>query len=187
MPSDNFNRADGNLSSPWTVWSGMTIPAITSNAIGNTSGSDGDIGAYYSTSTAVYSEVKISATGGKDGGPALAVVGATSGYFVTAYSGTDILLFRIDSGTFTELAKILSATYATNDVISIERSGANLIVKQNTTTIITHSDSTYTSVVPGVYLFDQTLRLDDWTDGVVGGGGSSIAAISNYYRMMRAA
>lgn len=174
MASDSFTRADENpLASPWVGFGGSWNPLkLVSNAVAaaNTGGSD--CGMRYTGSNGNFSRCVVSAVGGRDGGPAINLDGSGNGYVVTNYDAANWYLFRIDNTSFTQIGTI-GGTMALNDVLELERVSGNVIFRQNSVDKITAASSTYTGGLSGLFAYDDTIRLDDWTDGAAGAATSS--------------
>lgn len=167
MASDNFNRADANpLDGNWTTVSGIAALKIVSNAVLGTS-TNTSCGARHNVSTVADSQVTVSAkpSGNVDSGPALFQTGAFNGYTFSNYTGSDLFIFRVDGGSFNNIATVAGVTVVAGDVLRLRRSGANVIGSRNGVDVLTVSDSTYTNVVPAIFCYDGVCSVDDWTDG----------------------
>jgi len=165
MASDNFNRADSALTSPWTNWGAFSAVSVISNAVGNNTGSNQDCGSYFSTSTSLSSQVLLTATGARNGGPAINCSG-DDGYLLQNLGGANFTIYKITNGVPVASAAAAVPAYAINDVLRLRRSGGDVIASRNGLDIVTLTDSTYTGGSPGIYVNDQNIRFDDWTDGV---------------------
>ena len=155
---------------------------VSNKAAGSASGSS--CGARHTVSTVAFSQFEITDITDEDFGPALFEAGATNGYVSTCYTASDVFIFRIDSGGFTLGATVAGTSWQVGDVPAIRRSGGNVIVSIDGSDVLTYVDSTYTSVVPGLFSYGGGGRFINWTDGV--GGGLVIALMADYYRRMRA-
>lgn len=177
LATDSFNRADGNLTTPWSnSVGGFAALAIASNVVKTSSG-NADSEAVYDGSITwpddQYSQVTISTVGGSDGGPCVRA-GTGDGYFVTAFSGSHISLFRISG--FSSLAEVVGS-YNVGDVIRIEAEGTTIRVKQNAATIINITNSAVASGKPGIHLFDSAIRVDDWEGGDFSAGDTLMGQV----------
>ena len=91
-------------------------------------------------------------------------------YSVETGVATPLTTDRYDNGSATLLETYGAASIS--DLVRLERSGGTLTVKINgSVQSPTHSDSTYTGGVAGIYGYDNGSRWDNLEFGLVGGGG----------------
>jgi hypothetical protein len=174
MASDDFNRADATLNSGNWAASGGSFGTleISSNVVRKTGAGNGSSLARYPSSSELYSEVEITDVTGRDGGPAICIQsGADTFYMVTNYDGTLFHVFEVTGGSFSDIAQG-SGTYQVGDIISIERDGNDVVAKKNSSEIVRVTDTTLTTGAPGMFIFVDNIRLDNWSDGAGGGGAT---------------
>ncbi len=118
-------------------------------------------------------------------------------YFaIYSHDVTNIRLFKVVSGTQTQLGSSYTYTLTGSAALKLVVNGSSISVALDGSTVIgpvTDTDIPSAGKA-GVYAFNNrvtgvgdSLSLDNFSaDDLGGGGGSSIAAISNYYRMLRA-
>lgn len=166
MASDSFTRADENpMASPWVGFGGgWNNLKLISNAVAAAVGGGSDCGMRYTGSNGNFSRCVVTTVGGRDGGPAINLDGSGNGYVVTNYDNANFYLFRIDNTSFVQIGTI-GGTYSNGDVLELERVSGNVIFRQNSVDKITAASSTYTGGLSGLFAYDDTIRLDDWTDG----------------------
>lgn len=175
MASDNFNRANEDPLSDggnWGAWGTFGQLALVSNAVKNNSGSAADRASCRVGSAVGDSQCTVTTVGGRDGGPAIHCDTSTNGYILTNFDGVNIQMYRVDAGAFTQIGTVVGA-YVAADTLRLRRSAGNVITSRNGTDILTVADSTYTGGLDSLFVFDTTLVLDDWTNGVAAGGGAS--------------
>lgn len=191
--SDNFNRANdsGSIGTPsdggsvWTVSAGTW--GITSNTIYRSAGSGYSV-AYLDAgvSTGV---VSAKFTSLASSGIAMRIVDGSNFVWLQLTGGLAYLWKRV-SGSFTQLGSTFSGGFTTNDVFSLEvDASGNWIAKKNGTSIITATDNVHSTATGVGFAWESnSATWDDFSfTEAGGGGGSSIAAISNYHRMLRSA
>ena len=168
MASDNFNRANETPPTGWTQDSVLTDAiGVVSNAVQNTNvGTAGLI--YYGASSVSDSQIVYHGSG--SGGPATNCDGSGNGYAtLSAY-----LMYRFDAGASTLIA-FFGPGAADGDVVRQYRSGNDVVANDNGSEILRATDTTYMAGHPGIYADYAFLGpIDDWTDGVAGGGGSTM-------------
>jgi hypothetical protein len=173
--SDNFNRA--SLGSNWTTITGSNDIGISSNAaVGTVNGQTSS--AYWNADTFAadqYCEVTLSLFPNITWmGPMVRMsTSANNGYSAQAErsGSTTLKLYRTDAGSTTQIGSTYTGSVVQGDVIRIEVEGDTITLKQNGTTRVTATDSTYTTGQAGLWIFtNSTARtLDDWTAGNIGG------------------
>lgn len=162
--------AGGNASPPnanWTNTIGAGLSTL-SNQLGATSG--GNDGAARVTAGTFpddqYAQFTVKTVGGSDGGPAVRMDASGNCYFCTSFNGTDIQLYKLVAGSFTgPLVTPFTGTYAVNDVLRLEAQGTTIRLKKNGVTILTVTDTSLTTGRPGAFIFDGTMRGDDFEAG----------------------
>lgn len=117
--------------------------------------------------------------------PAIRVT--TNTYYFCRFSSGFVELYRRNSGTDSYVADAAGTIAVdTTYLWRLEAAGTTLTVDQDGVEKISTTNSSITSGKPGLYAFRQSTypTVDDFacTDAVA---GSSIAAISNYHRMLR--
>lgn len=181
--NDNFNRADGPLSSPWqaVVNGGLTI---VSNEVKSTGGGGNRISAltgetFNNDQTAT---VTISTLNSYDfAGVAVRMDATGNGYIALGEFGDGRLtLYRLDAGVATQL-KFESTTFIATDTIGLSVTGDSLQLQKNGVAVGTSfTDATFSSGVPGlVYsLQDSNLTaIDDFVaDGLVATASTTLDA-----------
>ena len=94
-----------------------------------------------------------------------------SGYITLVTNDALIRLWRFTNSVFTLLASgVPSATIVVGDTITLTARGSTLTVDHNTTTVITHTDTTHTS--GGVGCSTYTNTLSDMGDDLYSGNAS---------------
>lgn len=171
LATDSF--AGGNASPPnanWTNGSGVNGLRTISNALANVT-ADSDSAAFYNAITTPddqYVQLKVTTlgTGGtaNDGGPAARMDSSGNCIFPTNYDGTTIYCFERVGGSFNQLATA-AGSYAVNDVIRTEVEGTTVRIKQNGSTILTTSTSNLPTGDAGAFIYDGTIRFDDFEVG----------------------
>jgi hypothetical protein len=130
----------------------------------------------YGTSSELSSSVVVATIGSTvDGGPMVCCSSDGDGYMAVNFDGANLRIFRLDNGSFTEIANTASAEPSAGDTFRLRRSGNNVIASSQGVDITTVNDTTYMTGNPGIFIFAGDLVFDDWTDGAAGGGGSTLA------------
>jgi hypothetical protein len=169
MATDDFNRSNESpLASPWGAWGSLGTCRLVSNAVQNSAGSDTDSGCLHTTS-AEHDSDWIYTSGTMDGGPAIHCATGPDGYFMTAYTGTNSYMFRLDDGSFTQLGGDILGAYVTTQRIRLRRSGNDLIYSLNAVDLMTRTDTTYTTTGnDGAFQYAANLILDGWSNNASG-------------------
>lgn len=172
--TDNFNRADANpLDGSWAKPTGVSLDfALSSNAAGGT-GADGSRFAYNTNTVGnkQFSQAACSTISDGDVGVACRIqTGSFSGYSFAnrTVANGGWILERYDSGTITPLASNAASGGAANDVIRIEANGSTITAYVNGSVALTAADTTYASGRVGMWCFNTTSRLDNWSGGDLG-------------------
>lgn len=173
-PTDDFNRANGALSSPWTKAFSFSNVSISSNQI--TCSSSENRFYYYSGASASadqYAELKaVTFTNQGDYGPAVRVAnGSETAYQFTFYAGDGGALYKIVSGSWTLLASSLWGSPDADDRARIEGEGSTLRVYDVTsgsTLLTTQTDSSLSSGNVGFGFYSSGAAADDWAGGDLG-------------------
>lgn len=182
---DNFNRADGYLTSPWALghsYLGSNLMLISTNQL---RGSGSYIICYWNSSTyganvEGYVTVVVNTTISNDG-PYLCArlqqpgTGTLDGYCVAIEnSGHSWKILRIDNGVTTQLGATVDPSSASGDKAGIEIIGSTITAyRYNGTSwssVASRSDSTYSGTgYLGLYggSDDNAYRLDDFGGGTV--------------------
>ncbi len=180
MASDDFNRADEVLTTPWHPTSANF--EVLNNEIAVTTNTDQF--AYYASAAASndqYAELAPGLTNSaKDGGPAVRIDtgGAITGYLFDG-NGTGILGKHL-AGSFTTIASGFARTTdsvafacVAGDVLRIEVQGTTLRVYWNGVQLkdgsnnTSWTDSSISTGQPGVFIFDEA--FDNFVGGDLGG------------------
>lgn len=175
MTTDVFTRANESpLASPWAAVASMGTLKLASNAVTATTGGT-DSAAYHTTSTAVDdSQVTIGTVGGGDGGPAILDPATGNGY-VGALNGGNKVILKYTGGAFASFVGSSSAgAWSSGDTVRIRRSGGNVLLDYNGTTVITAADSSYSSLKPAIENTDGTQTVTAWTDNVAAASNSNL-------------
>lgn len=185
MVTDNFNRADGGLGANWTTNALYGAPQIVSNQLSNDAGTKG---AYY-TGVAFandhYAQAKLVAN---LVGVSVRVVntgGESNFYNFDANSGSGaIRIFKYKNNVGATVLTSDTITVNANDVLYLEAVGSALTAKINGSTVLTTSDSEFTTGSPGIFLGNTGADvLDDFEGGDTGGGATTaIPVFMNQYR-----
>lgn len=182
MASDDFSATNSPLASPWTGFGGsFGGMRSVSGGCRNVAGSDGDAGAYYSSSSATESQVDY-VSGTTDGGPALHMGPGPDGYVDTAYDGAIIYAFRLDDGSYSSELGHATGVYVAGQPVKKRRSGSNLITSVSGVDILTVTDNTYTGGSPGIFGYAGNFIVDNWTDNA-GGTAYSLTMDSGSYAL----
>lgn len=196
VATDDFTGADGALGSNWTVAYNGGFLRFGNAARSN--GSSNDAASVYSGASFndnQYSKATVTAA------PlthyyalGVATRGNLSGVwrlyqFIALRDNNERYLARNSNGTATALQHYTGGGINLNDIMQLD-SEASLhspfINGAADTSLGTATDSTYASGVPGMACYNGSTgaTLDDWEGGNITTGGSAIAAISAYRRMM---
>lgn len=179
MASDDFNRTNANpLDGSWntsTAWGNLKL---ATNAVTIVTASS-DSAMVHSTSTATDSQVKLTTT------DTLTVAGPALHMSTTAGDGY-ALLFNLGFWHVYELPGFSSLgswfatpSLANNDVARLRRgAGDTLIASINgTDRVTTAATTTFLSGKPGIFIYDGTTVMDDWTDGVAAAAADTTTVI----------
>lgn len=170
--SDNFNRPDGSLGSNWTTVTGASAPAISGNQV--TAGTPNTANAAYWSANAFtndqYAQAQFTTpevSGQYGPGVAVRLSASGHGYFLW-YGNADntVTIFRMDApGTLVTLKQSGALTISTSDTWRLEADGGYLSAYQNGNLVLQAIDDHYTSGSPGVWLYNSTNDLDNWSGG----------------------
>lgn len=189
LRDDNFTRADEDpLASPYVKPTPSVALRLVSNAVG-VSVANNDCGAYDGGSSYPsnhWSEVTISASGGRDFGPAVRMTAGGNYYFLTNVNSGHIGLYKVTGvSTFASLVDFPTTDYVNGDVLYLEAQGdatsTTVIAKRNGTTIITYVDNTspFTGGAAGIAGFDGTWRVSRFRGGDFSAGGPTVSSTSS--------
>lgn len=164
MAADDFNRSDQDpIAGDWAAAGLADQLRLVGNAVAAGTGGT-DNASRYTPSSVALSQCKITTIADGDGGPAIHLDASGNGYAFVAFSGAFTLVkFVAGSGGAVDS---VGGTIAANDVMRIRRSGGNIIGSVNGVDQVTTADSDFLTGNPGLFIFNGSLRLDDWTDGV---------------------
>ena len=178
--TDDFNRANGSLGLNWVDSPTLTGLSITSNKAG-TAVAAWSL-AYWNPATNTvandqHSQIAVGA--GFCGAIVRHQIGALSNAYIAfafAPSGTaQVLIYRIDSGSFNLLATGSPFVLATGDILALTVTGSNLVATVNSVTQATATDATYTAGSPGIAANNG--NLDDWAAGPIFGTTTLMGAM----------
>lgn len=178
MATDNFNRANESPLSTnnWTTGGVFAGIYLVSNQVQVNPAGDADSWSYRTNSSVGSSAITIATAGTLEGGPAIHVDSSGNGYVVFCNGGVHIT--RITTGsTFVDISSS-GATPSAGDVIRLYRTGSLLKVSINGVDDATAqaTDSTFLGGFDGIYAFTNTLKMDNWTNGVSALIGKSVNA-----------
>lgn len=167
MSSDNLNRTENPIQSPWVVpgtWNAMKLDG--SGATAASAGADAI--AYYTGSALGVSEIVLGTVSGADCGPACHVDSSGNGYVATAYDG-NLHIYRCDgapnyNGDLT--SSVVPLVYVTGMVVRMRRVGNALVVSVAGIDVMTSTnDTTYTGGQDGIFNYDGATIIDSWNNG----------------------
>lgn len=167
MASFDFNGADVDpLPAPWASIATFGALRRVSNQCANSAGSDSESAMRYSASSVLRSIVEYR-TGTTDGGPAL-FDASGNGYLVTAYTGANAFMYRIDGGSpnYSQMGSDIPDTWTVGDLLEIVVDGGDLVYKKNGVELMRRPDATYRALNPAIFEFAGNLRFDNHSDGV---------------------
>jgi hypothetical protein len=178
--TDSFNRANGGLGVNWTALSftGATGAAINSDVlVGANTTTSGNYWAANSFGNNQYSQITV-ATPPSSGwvGVTVRMTGTGEGYLAIYFSGSFYIYNESGTTTPTQLATV-SGSLSAGDILCLAVTGTTLTLYQNGTSILTTTDSTYTSGAPGVMFFNDTSTVSLWAGG---DGTAPPALVANY-------
>ena len=177
--TDNFNRANGDLTSPWAavVSTGCTIDT---NAVKRATGSGYGISALTGETFTDDQDAKVtlSAVNTADyAGVGVRFDGSGNGYLMIChFLDGRVYLWRFDAGTPTSLGYISSTPVAT-DTIKLGVVGSTFTYYLNDVSQGTWSDSTYTSGAPAIGFNpggSNSTTVDDFEAEGWGGASASV-------------
>jgi hypothetical protein len=158
--SSTFGTAESPLgltTDEWTTWLGTGLRSTGGNAMGISSGASEKGSFWKLTNYAFAPEQRCVITIGSvltsfdEPGPAVRCSG-TSGYALRITTGgTAIEVYRIDSGSHTQLGSTIVTGVVATDTVELGAKGSILTIKRNDTTLDTRTDTTYSSGQCGVY------------------------------------
>jgi hypothetical protein len=177
--SDDFNRANGAIGSPWVTLSGT--PLIQSNEVYNTAG--GECAAVVEASVA---DVEVQATVGTAMDQYFAVLLRASdndNYIMfQGELGSDVALYTKIATSFTQL-QTHSAAWGSGSVFEIRGNGSTIQCFLDGVQIGTDETITFNQSVTlhGFKIYNATITLDDFSITAVS-GGLVIPVFMNQYR-----
>jgi hypothetical protein len=164
---DNATRANGAIGANWTIGAGAIN--IASNAFQGGTASAHNVAAWSAnpfTSFGQFSEVTVLTLNGATDfiGPMVLVSGNT-GYNCIENS-SNIFLQRFSGSAGTNLANT-AITGASGDVIRLEvtEPGGALTCYRNGVSVLTATDTTFTSGAPGLDMFNNLATSKNWSGG----------------------
>jgi hypothetical protein len=174
MASDDFNRAAENpLGSPWTTWLNSGLKIATNGYCQIVNASNQETGAYYSSSSVADSSVTIHTVGAEMyAGPLINASSGGNGYVMYSTPSGTYTLAKVTGGSFSTLKTTSLTAPIAGDVLRLVRVGNDLFGYKNGSLVSgwgTATDTTYTTGSPGIYLYNNNVYIDSWTDGVAAG------------------
>jgi len=178
VATDDFDRTDEDpLGSPWTdlgFAAGDTL-RVVSNECGKGSGDgQGETCFYYSgaaTTDNQYAQQTVTTLGTlTDQGPAVQVLssGGENFYWFAGFSAEEQIA-RFLAGNYSNIATLSISDIAADDVVRIEiDEDGNIEVFINGSSGGTVTDANITGGQPGIFVFEDNCRLDDWSGGDLG-------------------
>ena len=171
--SDNFNRANGNLTGTWTSISDGGLKITSQTVAGSVSG--GSSGATWNAATFTsdqYSQVEVTSTqlsGGQWIGPSVRTQNGGQNTYLGIYfwnSGSPQLrLYKRISGTWIQLgASYNSGALTAGTQLLLQASGSKITFSQNGVARISVTDTSLTGGAPGIIAYG-TGRADNWAGG----------------------
>jgi putative esterase len=171
--SDNFNRANGNLTGTWTSISDGGLKITSQTVAGSVSG--GSSGATWNAATFTsdqFSQVEVTSTqltGGQWIGPAVRTQNGGQNTYLGIYfwnSGSPQLrIYKRISGTWIQLGSSYSSGALTAGTqLLLQASGSKITFAQNGVTRISVTDTSLTGGAPGIMAYG-TGRADNWAGG----------------------
>jgi hypothetical protein len=164
---DNATRANGAIGANWTISTGGLN--VAGNALQGGTASVHNVGFWSANSFSSFgqfAEVTVTSLNGTTDfiGP-MVMVSGTTGYNCIENSA-NIFLQRYSAGTGTNLTST-AITGAPGDVLRLEmvEPGGALTCYRNGVSILTASDTTFTSGSPGLDMFDNVATSKNWSGG----------------------
>lgn len=182
--TDNFNRANGNMSSGQPNWIQMSgYPAFEIPIVSNqlNPATNAQLFGDQRTDTFAadqWSQIQLGTGGNSQVNTNGAFVGATtrmnsgqtSGYLGCNFSGTTYRIYRLDSGVATLLISTSNIGGTLVDpagtAYTLVSAGSRHSFRVNGSEVLAVTDSTYTTGKPGVFLYG-TCTADNWSAGNV--------------------
>ncbi|HUK67149.1 MAG TPA: alpha/beta hydrolase-fold protein [Streptosporangiaceae bacterium] len=170
--SDDFNRANGSLGPNWTDISDGGL-AISSDAAAGTAaaGLSGDVWTADSFTSDQYSQVQVTSTqltGGQWIGPAVRAQDSGQEAYVGIYNwnngSPDLMLFKRNGGTWTQLGSYNSGPLAAGTQLEVTAAGSIISFLENGVQRITATDTSLTGGAPGIISFG-TGQVGSWSGG----------------------
>jgi hypothetical protein len=163
---DNATRANGAIGANWTIGAGGIN--IVGNAFQGGTASAHNVAAWTAnpfTNFGQFSEVTVLLHGISDFIGPMVLVSGNAGYSCIENS-TSISLQRYSGGTGTNLSS-MKITGASGDVIRLEvtEPGGALTCYRNGVSVMTATDTTFTSGAPGLDMFDNVATSKNWSGG----------------------
>jgi hypothetical protein len=180
--ADDFNRADGALTSPWVqMVGGQNIAIVSGQVHCDVSGSYALARYNAAFATDQYSEVLVAGvgTGTRGAGVACRINPAADRQAYLAYDffGT-IRVARINGsgGPAENLLDTKNVTLVNGDVLRIEVEGSTIRTLVNGVPISSVTDATYAAGQAGLFAITDSQRLDDWEGGDLAAAAAFLAA-----------
>jgi hypothetical protein len=164
--SDNFNRANEDPITGWTLLGGSANLRIGSYLLRGQSLGINAAG-YYTTGSGTtdhYSSIKVCSKDG-GGGPAVRMSGSDFYMFDHWESNASLNIWKVSSLTFTGIAS-KAGTVSLGDIMTIAVSKGTLTAFVNSTSQLTGVDSSFPSGGFGMQIPDDSAdAYDDWNGG----------------------
>ena len=172
--TDNFNRADANLTTPWVLVGGSVFEVVSNTVAGQVAAGGGTC--YYDAATPDDCYVKATYAGGSTSGGTVGLIArwTSSGEYYYLYidpAAPVLSLYKYDFGN--TLLDTLAEGPVTNDVFEIRVVGTSITVWRNGVEILSGTDATHATGKCGLYSNNGGNRqfLDDFEIGDFTGGG----------------
>lgn len=172
--TDNFNRDENPLASPWTLVSGTSNTLFCTAALGHALANTAPAAMYYNAAFAddQYAQINAYSAGSAGSDVLVRVQSGANSYYASAWFGSTLLrIVKVTNGTSSVLASF-SVSFVNGALIRLEVSGSTLSLYYNGTLLGTATDTTYTSGFPGIQVHTTTTNgADNFEAGDLGGGG----------------
>jgi hypothetical protein len=165
---DNATRANGAIGANWTV-ANNGINVTSNNFVGTTASNDVAFWSASPFASSQFSQATLTALNGTTDFPGVAVLlsgsgGSTQGY--DCIEDTTTIFLQKITGTTIATLSTSATTGAAGDVLRLEAApGGALTCFKNGASVLTATDTSYTSGQPGLFLFGTVATAKNWTGG----------------------
>jgi hypothetical protein len=165
---DNATRANGAIGANWTV-TNNGINVTSNNFVGTAATNDVAFWSATPFSAVQFSQATLTALNGTTDFPGVAVLLSGSGGSTQGYNciedTTNIFLEKI-TGTSNGVLTSTATTGAAGDTLRLEAApGGSLTCFKNGISVLSATDTTYTSGQPGLFLFGTVATAKNWSGG----------------------